>query len=384
MTPRLTTSAALMSPTIPAADSRWPTLVFTEPMSSGRRESRPWPVDAVDGVQLDRVADRGSRSVRLNVVHLQRIHAGLAERVLHDLLQGGRVGDRQPYAGPPVVDHRAPNHRPDPVAVRLGVAQALEHHHAAPLGPHIAVGGGIERLALPFGRQHHRVGAQLVDAPVQDRLHATREGEVRPALLQVGDRVVHRHHRRSARGVHRLGRTGQTEHEGHAPGGAVQVGAAEGVETRGGLGGLGRIHHQHAVFVVADPGIDSGAALLQPIRIDARVFERLPAHLQHHALLRIQQLGLDGRNPEEGVVELVDFVYERAEATGLAPDRTVPEDLAPAPHPRPRNSFGDRVAPGFQHAPEGLDVVRPGEAAGHADDRDRLCGCGRGTSGGGA
>ena len=37
ITPRFTTSAALISPAMPAADSRWPMLVLTEPMSSG------WP-----------------------------------------------------------------------------------------------------------------------------------------------------------------------------------------------------------------------------------------------------------------------------------------------------------------------------------------------------
>ena len=43
ITPRFSTSAALINPATPAADSRWPTLVFTEPMRSGRSAARPFP-----------------------------------------------------------------------------------------------------------------------------------------------------------------------------------------------------------------------------------------------------------------------------------------------------------------------------------------------------
>ena len=334
-------------------------------------------VDAGYGVQLDRVADRGSGSVRLDVVHLQRIDPRLEQSVLHDLFQRGSVRHGQPDAGPPVVHHRAPDHRPDPVPVRLGVAQALEDHDAAALGANVAVRGGIEGLALPIGGQHHRVRAQLVDAPVEDGLHAARKGEVGLALLQIGDRVVDRHHRRGAGGVHRLGRAGQPEHERDAPGGPVQVRAAQRIQARRGLGGLGRIHHQHAVLVVADPGVDAGAALLEAIRVDARVFKRLPAHLQHHALLWIKKLGLHRGDPEKGVVEPVDVVDEGAETAALALDRIVAEYLAPAPLPGTGNPLDHSVSSGLQQVPEGFDIVCAGEPARHADDGDRLSGSGR-------
>ena len=43
ITPLFRTSAALISPATPAADSRWPMLVFTEPTSSGWSGLRPLP-----------------------------------------------------------------------------------------------------------------------------------------------------------------------------------------------------------------------------------------------------------------------------------------------------------------------------------------------------
>ena len=41
--PRFSVRAALITPATPAADSRWPILVFTEPMRSGRSEALPFP-----------------------------------------------------------------------------------------------------------------------------------------------------------------------------------------------------------------------------------------------------------------------------------------------------------------------------------------------------
>lgn len=95
--------------------------------------------------------------------------------------------------------------------------------------------------------------------------------------------------------------------------GADRTGVPDGVadsrfKTAGSLGGLARVHDQHSVFVVADSGVHAGAALSQPLRIDSRVLKSLPARLQHHSLLRIQQFCLYWRNSEEGVVKLVDVV----------------------------------------------------------------------------
>ena len=91
--------------------------------------------------------------------------------------------------------HRGPAyHRPNPIAICLRLAQPLEDDDPAALTPHVPVRRCVERLALPVGRQHHRIGAQLVDATIQDRLHAAGDRQIRLALLQVCHRVVDRYH----------------------------------------------------------------------------------------------------------------------------------------------------------------------------------------------
>ena len=337
------------------------------------------------GVDLDRVAHGGARAVRLQVVDLGGRDAGVRQRGLHHLHQRRRVRHGQSDAGAAVVHRRPPDDRPDAIARGLGVAQPLQHDDAAALAPHVAVGGGVERLALPVGRQHHRVGPQLVDAAVEDGLHAARDGQVGLALLQVRHGVVDRHHGRGAGRVDRLGRPHQPQDERDAPAGAVQVRAAEGVERAGGLRRPGRVDDQHPVLVVADPGVDAGAALLQPLRVDARILERQPARLEHHALLRVEQLRLDRRDAEEGGVELLDVVDEGAVAAGLVGQIRVAEEEGHASLTGSGDGLRHGVPARLQQPPEGVQVGRAGEAAGHADDRDRVPLAGgwvdRGTSG---
>ena len=333
-------------------------------------------VDAGRGVDLDWIADGRPGPVRLEIVDLRRRDPRPGERRLDHLFQGGRVGHRQAGAGASVVDRRAPDDRPDPVAVGLGVAQPLQDHHAAPFAPHVPVRGRIESLAPPVGRQHHRLRAQLVDVTAQHRLDAARDGQIRLALLKIGHRVMERDQGRRAGRIHRLRRPHQPEDESDPSAGAVQVGAAEGVQACRRPGGPARIHDQHSVLVVADPGIDPGKAPPEPVRVDARIFERFPAGLQHHALLRIQELRLRRGNPEEGCVKQLDVVDETAETAGRVANRIVGEQLSHAAPAGTRHPLGDRVAAGFQQAPEGVEVSRSGEAAGHADDRDRLADAG--------
>ena len=70
MWPCLTLSTVLMNPVMPAADSRWPRLVFTEPSTSGA-ETIAIAEHLTERVQLDRIAQPGSGAVRLDVVDVR-------------------------------------------------------------------------------------------------------------------------------------------------------------------------------------------------------------------------------------------------------------------------------------------------------------------------
>ena len=148
------------------------------------------------GLHLDRVAHRRSRPVRLNVVHFPRFESRLEQRRLDHLLLGRLARHRQPRTRPVLVQRRCPDDAPYPVAVRLRLAQPLQHQDAAAFAPNVAVRRGIERFALPVGGQHPRVRAQLQQSAGQDRVYPSRQRQVRLAALQAGDRLVDGHERR--------------------------------------------------------------------------------------------------------------------------------------------------------------------------------------------
>ena len=193
-----------------------------------------------------------------------------------------------------MVDGSALDYRPYSVTVTLCVRQPLQHNNPASFTSNIAVGRGIERLALPLRRQHHCLRAKLVYAAVQYRLHSGGYRQICFSLLKVSHRIRYGNQSGSACGVHSLCRSHQAQDEGYATGRAVQVRATEGVQASCGFRRAARVENQHAVLVVADPGVHAGEAVLQFERVDSRVLKRLPACLQHHALLWVQQFRLDG------------------------------------------------------------------------------------------
>ena len=95
-------------------------------------------------------------------------------------------------------------------------------------------------------------------------------------------------------------------------------------------------------------------------------------------MLRIQQLRFHRRNSEEGSVEPVKNVEVEigAKPAGFDLPRVVGEQGAHTTGAGPRNAFLHRVPAGFQETPEGVNAVRTGEPAGHADDRDSRAGFG--------
>ena len=152
MTPRLIASTALITPATPAAASRWPMLVLTEPISRGRSGSPPAAVCGAGRLRFDRIADLGTGPVRLDVVYIGGPKPGLPQRGLDDLLLCGAARHGQSGAGAVLVQRGAANHRPDAVAVGFGFGEALEHHDAATLAAHVAVRGRIEGGAAPVRR----------------------------------------------------------------------------------------------------------------------------------------------------------------------------------------------------------------------------------------
>ena len=125
-------------------------------------QQRPVPIaalteDGCRGLDLDGVAQRCPRPVRLEVVHLGGRHPGRRQRLGDDPLLGDAVGHRQTARCAVLVDRATADDGSDPVAVADRVLETLDDDDATTLAADVAVGGRVERLAPAVGRQHPRL-----------------------------------------------------------------------------------------------------------------------------------------------------------------------------------------------------------------------------------
>jgi hypothetical protein len=255
------------------------------------------------------------------------------------------------------------------VAVALGLGQPLEHQQPRALAPRHAVGRRRERLAAPV-RREPALARELHEHPrLREHGHPARQRQRALAGPQRLRRQVQRDQRRRARGVDAHRRTLEPERIRHASGhdAARDAGRQVPVETRRRLA-------PDRVVLVHDAGEDAGVGPAQRGRVDPRVLERLPRRLQEQPLLRIHGQRLARRDAEELRVELAGALEEpavarvaRARMVGV---RVVQALDVPAAVGRER---ADPVAAFRDELPQ---LVRrahaAGQAAAHADDRDRL------------
>src|SRR6201999_2594218 len=138
-------------------------------------------VDAVDGrrgLHLDRVTQRGARTVRLEVVDVAAGQSGTSERGVDKALLCTAIGHRQTAGGTVLVDTGAADDRANAIAVALRVAQPLEHQNPAAFTAHITVGGGVEGLASAVGGQHPGPRGGDVGRRAQQYVHATGQRQI--------------------------------------------------------------------------------------------------------------------------------------------------------------------------------------------------------------
>ena len=198
----------LISPAIPAAASRCPMFVFTDPISSGRSASRPAPTPhRRPALRSDRPAMSRSRAPpgsRRRSVRYRR-----SQCLGDDPLLRSAVRHRQATRCAVLVHRAAPDHGPNPITVADGVVQPFHHDDAAALATHVAIGGRVERLAPAVRRQH--VGPREVDhrRRADQQVHPAGQGEVALAQPQRLARLMDRHQRRTTCGVDRDRRTQQ-------------------------------------------------------------------------------------------------------------------------------------------------------------------------------
>ena len=137
----------LIRPAIPAALSRWPMLVFTDPSTKGRSRDRP-----LQRTDCSASISMGSpRRVPVPWASMYSIRPGARRASAsagadHGLL-GGAVGGRQTVAAAVMVHGRAAEEGENPITAGQRIAQPLEHHQAAALAAYVPVGRCVEGLA---------------------------------------------------------------------------------------------------------------------------------------------------------------------------------------------------------------------------------------------
>ena len=247
-----------------------------------------WPEGSSEGLDLDRVAERGAGPVGLEVLDVGALDPSRGQRPPDDGLLGRAVRDGEPGAGAVLVDGRAPDDGQDRVPVGDGVGLTLERHHGAALTPDEAVGTGVEGLAAAVGGHHPPPLETQEGLGQQEQVDPAGQGQIALTRSEAAAGLVEGDQRRRAGGVDGHARALQAEGVGHpargrvegSPGGAVDVerlGAAELAELD--------------VVGPGDPDEDAGGRVPQRVGGDGRPLQRFPARLKDHPLLGIQRCG---------------------------------------------------------------------------------------------
>ncbi len=293
-------STVLIRPAMPAASSRWPMLVLTEPIAQK-------PVRAVEcrnawvsaAISIG-IADRRAGAVRLDV----------GDAVGGDAADGQRLGNRRrlavdagrevaDLARAVVVHGRALDDRVDAIAVGRRVGEPPQHDDAGAAAEERPGGGGVEGPAMAVGRQDL---APLVEvAAVLRQLDRAAAGQRHVALPaeQALRRQVHGDERRRAGRLHVDARPGQVQLVGQPRREEVLVVAGVAQQPL-----ADRVHEApvgdqvvHHVGVQAAGGEDADLAA-QPVRIVPGVLERFPADFQEEAVLGVHDRRVLRRDPK--------------------------------------------------------------------------------------
>ena len=294
--------------------------------------------------------------------------SNLSKTSRHQLRLRGGAGCRDAVAGAVLVHGRAADHAVDPVTVRQRRIQRLQHQHSRRLPRHEAVRTLVERAALAGRREHAGIAGDEIKGGRRHQRDTTGERHRAFTSPQALAGEMDRHERGGAGRVDREAGTSQVEMVGDARRQHRGRVAHEALRIRQPAHALeiGRI-------VAGDRADeDAGFRLAQPRGRTAGVLERMPRLLEKDPLLRVHGHGIGRREAEEGRVEGGHVAQKSpvraTRAAGHERVGIIDRGMVPAlARHRP-----DAASARREIVPEGPDIVRPGEAPGHADDGDRL------------
>ncbi len=248
------------------------------------------------------------------------------------------------------------------MAEAAGVREPFDQQYADALAPAGAVGGGGERLAAAVGGLAALFAELREDGGHGEHIDSADQGEVALLVAQGLAGEVEGDQGRRAGGVHGDRRALQPEGVGDPSG--QHAGGTAGDQIA--LAGLG-VARQHAqVVLAAGSGVHRRARTGQRPGVDARALQHLPGGFEEESLLRVHAQRLARRDAEQLGVEVGRVGEEAAGLRVVAAERVeVPAAIGgEGPH---------GVGAGLDQRPQvfrGADAA--GEAAGHANDDDRV------------
>ncbi len=191
-----------------------PTRVADQRLVGGDDAGAVPPVVPAQGGELGEVASRRPGGMGVDPVHVVTGEPAGRQRAAHREVLAGGAGRVDRLALAVGGGAERPQHAEDPVAVRLGPAEPLEHHHTGAVGEDHAVRLGVERVHRTPPRQPLQLGEEHRPARREGE-RATADRDVLLAREQALDADVDGVERGRAGGVDHLhGRVGR-QHTGH-------------------------------------------------------------------------------------------------------------------------------------------------------------------------
>ena len=316
-------------------------------------------------LHLDRVAEFRAGSMHLDIGYVVRREFCVVE-CAHDevgLRRTVRSGEGSRLAA--MIDRRAFDDAVNVVAVAQRRLERLQQHNADAFRPHVAIRIGIEGATLPGRRQHAELPAHHKQIRRQEEVDAAGQGKVAFAVADGPNGIVKRDEAARAGCIDRLAGTMHVQEKRYPVGNHCMGAAGQHLCARHAL-----LVEKLLVVLELDAGENADRSAGLPIRVVARIPERLPCRLQEQAMLRVHEFGLIDRDAKELGREKV-----------LAVDEAAPSDVGAAgiaqriarqgpPVPAPLRNFADAIPGAELVGPELLLRRRVRQPARQADNGD--------------
>src|SRR5258707_1241100 len=270
-------------------------------LSFDRPDVQPFTLRALlsqhrsQGIAFHKISDSGACSMRFYITDLREINARLRIDLAQQRFLRRAAGLMQARGTPILVDTSRQKDGVDRISVSERLVERLQNDNPCSLTAHVTICLCIKRAALSMGGKH--VGFTKADA--QSRLkHNTHSAGQSQRALASGQALagqVERDHRGGAGSINAEARAVKIKKIRDAIGGNAACFTSIGIRVYT----SNILDLQHSVIIGRDANKPAGPRTSQFLGNQSPILQRLPAHLQQNALLRVHTRSLAWRNAEK-------------------------------------------------------------------------------------